>query len=379
MVAESDIERCRALIGLASAMRFTDEFEGALQCLNEAEPLAKAHALDLDLAKLHHLRGNLYFPLGNIDGCHKEHSLALEHAQKAGSDEWQARAFGGLGDAEYAAGRFISAHKMFSRCQDLCRRYGFGQIEVANINMLGAGGTTHYMNDLKGALQISVSGAEMAEKVGHDRAALLAHMGGAIGYIELSDMESAKQHIERMKALIERIGTRRFMARALQLEARICLAEGSRAEATQLLRSAMEISRETGVGYVGPAILGVLARATDDLDERDAAMSEGERLLDEGCVGHNYFEFYMDGIEGALEREDWEEVDRYAALLEDYTLAEPLPRTNFYIARGRALAAHGRGDRDDVTIKKLRDLRDEAARMELNSVVPAFDEVLATA
>ena len=87
----------------------------------------------------------------------------------------------------------------------------------------------------------------------------------------------------------------------------------------------------------------------------------------------------MDGIEGALEREDWEEVDRYAALLEDYTLAEPLPRTNFYIARGRALAAHGRGDRDDVTIKKLRDLRDEAARMELNSVVPAFDEVLATA
>ena len=69
----------------------------------------------------------------------------------------------------------------------------------------------------------------------------------------------------------------------------------------------------------------------------------------------------------------------YAASLEDYTLAEPLPRTNFYIARGRALVAHGRGDRDDVTIKKLRDLRDEAARMELNSVLPAFDQVLATA
>ena len=86
------------------------------------------------------------------------------------------------------------------------------------------------------------------------------------------------------------------MARTLQLEARICLAEGSRAEATQLLRSAMEISRETGVGYIGPAILGVLARATDDLDERDAAMSEGERLLDEGCVGHNYFEFYMECV-----------------------------------------------------------------------------------
>ncbi len=376
-VAESDIERCRALIGLASAMRFTDEFEGALQCLNEAEPLAKAHALDLDLAKLHHLRGNLYFPLGNIDGCHKEHSLSLAHAEKAGSDEWQARAFGGLGDAEYAAGRFISAHKMFSRCQDLCRRYGFGQIEVANINMLGAGGTTHYMNDLKGALQISVSGAEMAEKVGHDRAALLAHMGGAIGYIELSDMESAKQHIERMKALIERIGTRRFMARALQLEARICLTEGNSAEATQLLRSAMEISRESGVGYVGPAILGTLARATDDPDERDAALSEGERLLNEGCVGHNYFEFYMDGIEGALVREDWEAVDRYASALEKYTRAEPLPRTDFFIARGRALAAHGQGDRDDVTIKKLRDLRDEAARVGLNSALPTLDQVLA--
>ena len=33
-----------------------------------------------------------------------------------------------------------------------------------------------------------------------------------------------------------------------------------------------------------------------------------------------------------------------------YTRPEPLPRSNFFIGRGRALAAHGRGSRDDPTL-----------------------------
>ena len=74
----------------------------------------------------------------------------------------------------------------------------------------------------------------------------------------------------------------------------------------------MKISRETGIGYCGSLILATLARATDDADERAEALLEGERLLDEGCVSHNYHEFYMEGIEDALERQDWKLVERYA-------------------------------------------------------------------
>ncbi|MHA1153130.1 MAG: ATP-binding protein, partial [Alphaproteobacteria bacterium] len=100
--AVNEIQTCQALIGLASGMRLTDELDEALRVLDRAEGPTKSKGLNLELARLHHLRGNLYFPLGNIDGCREEHELALEFAQKADSPEWEAQALGGLGDAEYA-------------------------------------------------------------------------------------------------------------------------------------------------------------------------------------------------------------------------------------------------------------------------------------
>ena len=180
-----------------------------------------------------------------------------------------------------------------------------------------------------------------------------------------------------MKALVERIGTQRFLARGLHHEGRIRLAQGKRREAVKLCRTAMKISRETGTGYCGPLILATLARATDDADERAEALSEGERMLEEGSVSHNYYEFYIEGMEDALERQKWELVERYAEALEDFTNLEPLPRTDFFIARGRALAAFGRGRRDDATMQEIKSLRDEAERVGLSMVLSSLDKALA--
>jgi hypothetical protein len=180
-----------------------------------------------------------------------------------------------------------------------------------------------------------------------------------------------------MKALAKKLGTRRFMARGLHHEGRIQLAQGNRLEAVKLCRTAMKISRETGTGYCGPLILATLARATDDADERTEALSEGERLLDEGCLSHNYYEFYIEGMEGAQERQDWNLVERYAAAMEAFTSIEPLPRTDFFIARGRALAALGRGSRTDSTMQELKCLRDEAERVGLKAALSALDKALA--
>jgi len=300
--AATEIQTCHALIGLAAGMRLTDELDEALQHLDRAEGPAKAHGLNLELARLHHLRGNLYFPLGNIDGCREEHELALEYAQKAGSPEWEAQAFGGLGDAEYARGRLLTAHKMFIRLFELCRKHGFGRIEAANLGMVGGGGTYHFMLDLDAALTASLSALEMSERFGHDRAALNAQFCASQLYLDIGELSKAEMHMERMKALAERIGTRRFMARCLHHESRIRLAQGHRRETVMLCGMAMKISRETGVGYCGALILATLARATDDAHERAEALSEGERLLEEGSVSHNYYEFYIEGMEDALER-----------------------------------------------------------------------------
>ena len=73
-------------------------------------------------------------------------------------------------------------------------------------------------------------------------------------------------------------------------------------------------------------------------------------------MGHNYFWFYRDAMEVCLNTGDWDSVEGYAAALEDYTRPEPLPWSDFFIARGRALATYGKGRRDDALIAKLREL-----------------------
>jgi hypothetical protein len=100
--AEDDVERCRALLGLAAGLRIVDRQELTLQILERAEAAAVAHDLAPELARLHHLRGNLHFMLGNLAGCREQHERALEHAGRAGSPELEARALSGLGDAAWA-------------------------------------------------------------------------------------------------------------------------------------------------------------------------------------------------------------------------------------------------------------------------------------
>ena len=230
------------------------------------------------------------------------------------------------------------------------------------------------MLDLDAALTASLSAIEMSERFGHDRAFLNAHFGASQIYFDLGELSKAEMHMERMKALAEHIGARRFIARCLHHESRIRLARGKRRDAVTLCGTAMKISRETGTGYCGALILATLARATDDADERSQALSEGERMLDQGSISHNYYEFYIEGMEDALERREWELVERYAEALAAFPSIEPLPRTDFFIARGRALEAFGRGSRDDATMREIKRLRDEAERVGLKPALPALDK-----
>jgi hypothetical protein len=77
-----------------------------------------------------------------------------------------------------------------------------------------------------------------------------------------------------------------------------------------------------------------------------------------------------------LERKNWDEVDRYAQALENYTSAEPTPWSDFFIGYGRSLAAFGRGNRGDATMRKLQHLLDEAERVGLKIAVPRLKESL---
>jgi tetratricopeptide (TPR) repeat protein len=374
-VADGDVERCHALLGLAAGMRVTDRFDEAFAALANAETAASAHGLTTELARIHHLRGNLCFPLGRLDECLREHELALNLAQKADAPEFEARALGGLGDAEYARGRMVSAHRYFSRCVELSRMHGSRRIEVANLAMVAH--TEIYLNDSSGALATSQAAIELAARVGHARAEIIAHNAAVSAFRLTGALERAKTHAERALTLARGLGAGRFEAMSLNDQATILNAEGRRSEALNLIHRGLAISRQTGVNFTGPWILGHLAFTTSDPMARREALAEGEEILRKGAVGHNHLWFHRYAIEVSLNGGEWDEVERYAAALETYTEPEPLPWADFFIHWGRALAAHGRDQHDDATRCELRRIRDEAKRLNLGIALPMVEQALA--
>ncbi len=338
--AAGDRERCRAWIGLAGVKRVTDDLAGAQADLARAEAAAARHQLIAEQARIHFLRGNLCFPRGDIEGCLREHGTGLELAQRAGAAELEAMALGGLGDAEYVRGRMASAHERYRRCVEVSARHGFGRIEVANRPM--AAFTLWFSGDARAAVAEADAAIAAAARVGHRRAAMIAHHAAFFCRHALMDLDAASGHAEASATLARQLGARRFDAQALVFRAELHRLAGRRGQAIADTREAVKVSRETGLAFMGPFALGALALAADDPAERRSALEEGEALLRQGAVGHNHFLFRRDAIDACLRAGDWEGAERFAAALEEYTRFEPLPFGDFYVARARALAAHAR-------------------------------------
>ncbi|MEJ2176904.1 MAG: hypothetical protein P8Y12_02880 [Gammaproteobacteria bacterium] len=196
---------------------------------------------------------------------------------------------------------------------------------------------------------------------------------------DLGNLGTAQEHIQLGLELINKLGAQRFVSRFLLSQARVALVEGRLVDAAPLLEEGIMISKETGIGYVGAAIFGALALTHKDVNKRESYLKEGEEILHGGCVSHNYFEFYQDAMETCLELGDWQRVNHYASALDKFTQAEPLPRTDFFIARGRILALFGQGNRDHSTIQELQRLHDEANNVGLKYALPAIKSALSAA
>jgi class 3 adenylate cyclase/tetratricopeptide (TPR) repeat protein len=373
--AESSAERSRAWVGLAAVKRVTDDLDGAFADLERAEADAVTQGLTAERARIHYLRGNLFFPRGDIEGCLREHGKCLELAQAAGSAELEAAALGGLGDAEYVRGRMISAHDRLYRCVELSRQHGFGRIEVANLAQIAH--ARLYFRPQQDALEHALAAAAAAAKVGHDRAELNARLAASSALFALAELEGCRDQVVKAQTLVHRLEARRFEQPCRLDLGRIALAQGRRSEAVELLQQALDVSRRTGISFHGPQILGALAGALARPAERRRALAEGETLIRAGCVGHNQLRFYPDAMQVALDSADYDEVERFAAALEDYTRPEPLPWSEFFIARSRALAAFGRGRRDAALRAEIQRLRDEGRRLGLRIALPAIGTALA--
>ncbi len=333
-----ETQQCRAWIGLAAVMRVSDDLDGAFDALRRAEPMAQSRSLWLELAELHYLRGSLHFPRGELDDCLASHGHALELARRAGSAYEEARAMSGLGDAHYANGRIRTAYRYFTDCIDLCREHGFGRIEASNLFMVAT--VRVYLNELDQALQDALRSIDIAHRVGHQRAEIVARLIAAWIYLMQARPDAAELHTDAGLLVADKLGARRFRAFLLESVARIRLARGERAGAQAAIHQALEIARALEVmRFIGPWLLGTAALTSTDAYQSQAALTEGAALLDAGCIGHNYYWFYKHAMESCLEHGDASGVGRYADQLEAYTAAEPTPWSDLFIRRARVLIA----------------------------------------
>jgi tetratricopeptide (TPR) repeat protein len=336
--AGDDVQQCRAWIGLAAVMRLSDDLDGAFDALRHAEPLAQAHALWLELAEVHYLRGSLHFPRGELAECLESHGRALELARRAGSPYEEARAMSGLADAHYASGRIRTAYTLFTDCIDLCRAHGFGRIEASNLFMVAT--VRLYLNELDQALQDALRSIDIAHRVGHQRAEIVSRLVAAWIYLLQSRPDAAEVHADAGLLLAERLGARRFRAFLLESVARILLARADRSGAQAAIQEALDIARSVEVmRFIGPWLLGTSALVSTDAVQSHAALAEGLALLDTGCVGHNYYWFYKHAMESCLDHDDAAGAVSYAARLEAYTASEPTPWSDLFIRRARLLSA----------------------------------------
>ena len=358
--AEDDVRRCQAWVGMAAGLRVADRQKEALELLDQAEAAAIRHDLVSDRVQIHYLRGNLYFPLGNIDGCLAEHEKSLSFAREAGSSEGEALALGGLGDAYYLRGHMRSACEQFRGCIAVCQKYGYGRIEVANRHMVGW--TRLHLMEHAEALQDALEVIRIATAVSHQRAKLLGLILAGVIEFEFGHLVEAEDYLLRGLELARALSAGNFEAQTLGRLATLRAAEARLDEARDFAERAVETVRKVGMTFIGPYVLATRAALTEDRKESGMALEEAESIPDSGCVAHNHFWFAQSAIEQSLANGDWDEAERYAAKLEAYTRNQPLPWSDFLLARGRALAAWGRGARSEAVLADLKRLHHVAAQ-----------------
>jgi hypothetical protein len=376
--ASDDIGRCRALVGMAEGLNITEAHDELMQTLHTAEELANTNTLTYELACIFQLRGGVFFFKSESEACLQTNLASLKLAREVKSPELEARALSGLGDAEYARGHYLSAGNHFEQCIKLAREHGLGRIIAANLSMLGI--VSLWQNKIKLTGATYHEAMELAENTQNLRAELINLISGADYWITSNDLDQAEDCLHRGQAIARRLGSKLLDGVCLQFFSRIHFIKGDNLKACKFAEQAVELSRESesGMTFRGPGALGVLALTTDDKDQRLAAMQEAEALLAAGSVSHSYFNFYEYAMEACLRAGEWDEVNRFALALEDYTKEEPLPRCDFYIAWGRALAAHGRGNRDQASMAELQRLYEQAKGIGLVLTLPALETALAS-
>jgi len=264
----------------------------------------------------------------------------------------------------------VTAHHYFDRCVRLCEAQDL--IRVQAPNLAGRAMTALYLNRLAEDRADSDAAIRLAALTRNQRDECLARNILSIATSYTGDFERAEFEANASLSLARAVGARRFEADNLCTRGFARANRGERAKGLVDLLAASRLVREKDLAYGGPWILGYLAQTAEDPDLRRAALAEGEAALSVDSVSHNHLQFRQCALEIALEEQDWDALERHAGALEDYTREEPLPWSDFFVARARALMAWKRGNVDASLARRLRTLEIEASQAGLEPAAVAL-------
>jgi len=325
-------------LDLVESLRILDRYDDALAQLDRAEALAARVGCDGDWLRLHVLRGNILFPLGEADRCIASHQAALATARRMADPEAEARALSGLGDAHFAGARLATAARVYDDCVTLAEAQGLAAVTLSNISLRGH--MRLYLCRIEAAEKDCRQAVEMAHAAGDRRAEMTAR-GSCLGKVLLDagEFSAANRAFAKAGRLAAELGAHRYEALNLLFQGKVALDMGARAEAMQFGRDAVAIARRSGPRFCLPLAIGVVARAEKTSEACRAALDEAEALMADGCLVHNPLWFYRDAVLAAA-RHGWPDaVRRYGQSLKGAFAAEPLPWCDLIADGAAALAA----------------------------------------
>lgn len=290
------VARLKAKVALAGVLNVLEELTAEEALIDEALPEAEAAGALAQLAALHYLKGNLYFPRGDVQRSRMHHGLAMAHAQQAGAARLQAQALSGLGDSYYAEGLMHTANDHFVRCLRLCDAHSLRDIEASNRFMLAT--TQIYLCHTPQALTEAAASAALARRVGNRRAEVVSRLTASWVELGAGRPQEALFHVNEGLMISRAMGAMRFEPFLQEAQARALYAAGDESQAQRVIQYALDsVERLKLHAFIGPWVMGTWALLHSQDDRALAMIERGQAQIERGCVAHNVYRFHASAME----------------------------------------------------------------------------------
>lgn len=352
-------QRCHAWLGAAEALRTTGEYAAGLELLDHAQAIAAGDAdLVLELARVHHMRGNIHFVQLDAVRCEAEQRRAFDLAKVCDAPEMEAWALTGLARGCFMRGRMNSAAAHVEQYLQVCDRHGLEFVRYAQINMQGI--SLHYKLRFDEALEAFQASREHAPRVGAPRQAIVAMALGADMLVDCGRFEQAAEFAHAGIELSRRVGERSYEPIAHALAVRV--EERDSALAERELHAIWERLDARARHFSGWWVLASMMRVTRGAAQRSWALAQARELSRAQSFGMGAVRFLHDAIIAALVVGERVQAAELAARLQAFVAADVSPLTDLHLRWARAVTAE---ERDAI--------RAEAARAHLDTMVRAID------